>query len=486
MQFLHKHAFSILLVVALAVYGTWMATNIQAVAGGSDSSGYMNNARLLERMELKIKRREIDGLSPQSLPIYSYIPLGFVPVDEHEMVPTYPMGLPLPILGMSRLTGWNQAAAATLVIHALLSLLVLCGLSILLGLSRPLSLLAGMLLGLSYVFFDLSMQTMSDVPALAWCSLAFLSAVLSNRNAAWALLAGAALAMAVLIRPSNMLMVLPLAIVFGFSWKRWLLFGLGGLPGAALQWIINWRLYGNGFASGYGEIGTLFRARYLTWSLAAYARWLPVALTPALVLAFGLPFFATLRRDRIVVALAVWALAYLGFYAFYFHTSENWSYMRFILPAFSALIVLALLVAQQIGLGLQPARRRAAGAVLAILVVGWNAYWIAHFGVWRRSEGRYQAAAHWAAENLPPNAVVLAMQVSGSLLYYTPFTFVRYEQFDRDSLAQVEQACDAAGRPIYAVLFPFETDTALKVRMPGTWTRIGSVAEISIWRRERT
>lgn len=484
MQFLHKHAFSILLILALAGYGTWMATNIQAVAGGSDSSGYMNNARLLERMELKIKRREIDGLSPQELPIYSYIPLGFVPVGEHEMVPTYPMGFPLLILGMSHFTSWDHAAAATLVVHALLSLVVLCGLSILLGLSRPLSLLAALLLGLSYVFVDLSMQTMSDVPALAWCSLAFLAAVLSNRNAAWALLAGAAIAMAVLIRPSNVLMVPPLAIVFGFSWKRWLLFGLGGLPGAAFQWIINWRLYGNGFASGYGDVGTLFRAQYLSWSLAAYARWLPVALTPALVLAFGTPFFPTLRKDRILIALAVWALAYLGFYAFYFHTSENWTYMRFILPAFSAMIILVMLVAQRIGLGMQPARRRAAGAMLVLLVVGWNAYWIAHFGVWSRNEGRYQAAAQWTAQNLPPNAVVLAMQVSGSLLYYTPFTFVRYEQFDRDSFAQVEQACDAAGRPIYAMLFPFETDAVL--RMPGTWTRIGSVAEIVIWRRERS
>lgn len=483
MQFLQKHALSGLLVLALATYGIWIAVNIQAIAGGSDSSGYMNSARLLERMELKIPRREIAGLSSHDLPIYTYVPLGFVPVGEHEMVPTYPVGFPLLILATSRIAGWDHASATTLIVHALLSLAVLYWLSILLGLSWPLSLLATLLLGLSYVFVDMSLQTMSDVPALAWCSLAFLAALLSKRHVAWALLAGAAFAMAVLVRPTNILMMLPLAIVFGFSWKRWLLFGLGGVPGAIFQLLINWRLYGDSLTTGYGDVGMLFQTQYMTWSLAAYARWLTVALTPLLALVFGVPFFAELRKDRRIVALAAWALAYLGFYAFYFYTSENSSFMRFLLPAFSPIIVLIVMVAQRIGFGLPQARRRELGLVLAILIVGWNAFWIEHVGVWTRNESRYRAAADWSAQNLPPNAVVLAMQTSGSLLYYTPFTLVRYDQFDRSSFTQIERACDAAERPIYAVLFPFETDSVRQ--MPGTWTRVGSVAEIVIWRRER-
>jgi hypothetical protein len=275
-------------------------------------------------------------------------------------------------------------------------------------------------------------------------------------------------------------------VVFGFGWKRWFLFGLGGIPGAIFQATVNLHLYGSIFATGYGDVRELFRAKYLGWSAKAYAQWLPVCLTPALIFLAGIPFVPAIRRNRWAVALMVWVAVLLGFYAFYFHTSETWWYLRFVLPAFGAMIVLMIMVMRQAASRFSGTLRWTLGLALMTFAIGWNVVWLQRLAVVGRGEARYLEAAIWTRDNLPPNAVILSMQTSGSLIYYTGFIMIRYEQFNRDSFANVEQACVTANRPIYAMLFASETDEALRVRIPGKWTRIGSVDPISIWRREPT
>ena len=444
----------------------------------------MNNARLLSQMNFHVERREIEGLSPKDLPSYSYVPLGFVPVGDHAMVPTYPMGLSLMVLGMSGIIGWDHAANATMLLNALLAVVVLYWLSIEMGLSLPLAALGTIFLGFSSLFVFMSTTLMSDVPALTWCSLAMLLALLSKRNSLCALAAGAALSVCVLIRPANVLMVVPLAVIFGLAWKRWLLFGLGGIPGAIFQAAVNLHLYGGILTTGYGDVGSLFRVVYLGWSARAYLQWLPVCLTPAVALLAAVLFIPALRRDRRVIALAIWVAVFLVFYAFYFHTSETWWYLRFVLPAFSPMIVLVIMVMRRAVSRFSDSVRWTLGFAAAISIIGWDIVWLDRLGVPSRGEGQYHIAASWVNANLPRNAVLLAMQASGSLLYYTPFTLVRSDQFDRNSFAGVERACDSAARPIYAVLFPFEVNDVLSVKIPGRWTKVNSVQDITIWRRE--
>jgi hypothetical protein len=482
---LSRYAFAIAAVFVFATYGVFLARHVEAHAGGSDSSGYMNNARLLERMRLTIPRREIEGLSTETLPSYAYIPLGFIPVGKHDMAPTYAMGLPLLIVGASHITGWDQAANATLWLHAMFSLLVLYCLSIVIGLSHPLAFLGALFLGLSSIFICMSLQTMSDVPALAWCSFVILASWLSRRNASWAVVAGVAFSMCVLLRPTNILMIFPVAVVFGLAWKRWLWFLIGGMPGAIFQAIVNWQLYGKVLATGYGDAGSLFRLEYVWPGALAYAQWMPVMLTPALLLIARIPFVPHLRADRRLIVLMVWAASFLGFYAFYFHTHENWTYSRFMLPVFTAIIILMLLAMREEFSGFSAKVRWVLGVVLVVFATGWNALWLARLHVLPGAgEEAYPAAAIWANENLPENAVILSMQTTGALLYYTKFTFVRFEQFRRDTFVNVEHASVAAGRPIYAMLFPHETEEALTTHIPGRWTKINSVRHISIWRRE--
>jgi hypothetical protein len=369
----------------------------------------------------------------------------------------------------------------------MLSLVILYCLSIVMGLSRPLALLGTLLLGLSSIFICMSLQTMSDVPALAWCSLAILTSWLSRGNARWAGVAGIAFSVCVLLRPTNILMIFPVAVALGLVWKRWLWFLTGGLPGGVFQAVINWQLYGRIVATGYGDAGSLFRLKYVLPGAFAYAQWLPVMLTPALFLIARIPFLRSIRADRQSIMLMVWVAAFLGFYAFYFHTHENWTYIRFTLPVFSALIILMLLAMRETFSGFSAKLRWTFGVVMVIFATGWNALWLTRLQVLPGAgEEVYGAAAIWANENLPENSVVLAMQTTGALLYYTKFTFVRYEQFDRDTFKNVEQACVAAGRPIYAMLYPHETGENLTGHIPGRWTKINAIRHISIWRRDDT
>jgi hypothetical protein len=481
---LHRYAFPFLVLVTFAIYGVFLARHVQGYAAGSDSSGYMNNARLLEQKQLRIDRREIEGLSPESLPSFAYIPLGFIPVGTHEMVPTYSMGLPVLILGMSHVTGWDRAADVTQWLHAMVALVVLYCLSRAMGLSHPLAWLGTLLLGLSSIFIHMALQAMSDVPALTWCSSSILAAWLSRRDARWAVAAGFAFSMSVLMRPTDLLMIFPLAVVFGLGWRRWLGFIAGGIPGAIFLGAVNLQLYGKALTTGYGAIGSMFRLEYILPTVLAYAEWLPVMLTPAVILVGLIPWLLYRRADRGLVMLSVWAMVIPCFYATYSITHENWPSIRFLLPSFSAIIILMLLAMRYIFSNLAAGVRWSLGILFTLFALGWNVSRLYHFHIPPQiGDQVYAAGAIWANENLPENAVILAMQASGSLLYYTKFKFVRYDQFKQDTFAEVEHACVAADRPIYAMLFPFETEQVLTKRLPGQWTKIKAIDQLIIWRR---
>ena len=126
-------------------------------------------------------------------------------------------------------------------------------------------------------------------------------------------------------------------------------------------------------------------------------------------------------------------------------------------------------------------------AVAALAVLGWDAYWGGRLAALEigRTESAYLASSRWAQSHLPPRAVLACMQTSGALFHYTDFTLLRYDEVkDAASLARIERLCAAAGRPIYAVLFPFETKEALERHLPGRWTLMGTVRQVTIWRRE--
>lgn len=455
-----------------------------AYAGGSDSSGYMNNARLLAEHRLRVERRAIPGIQTGSLPSYTYVPLGFIPVGQDEMVPTYPVGLSLFFLGFAPLVGWTAAPGLVVWLHALAGVLLVFALARALGFSLAGAAVGALLLAISPVYFFISVQALSDVPALTWCTAAVLFAWLSRRRSLWALAAGAAVAVAVLMRPSNLLIALPVGLSLGLGWRRWFWLGLGGLPGAVFLALFNHALYGSAFTTGYGAVEQIFRWAYAPLSLRNYAIYLPELLTPAIVLVFALPWLARGGARLLAAVLAVWILSFAGFYAFYFHTHETWWYLRFLLPAFPAAIIAMLLAGRAIARRWSPRAVRLGLAASAGLILVWDGFWTLqkHALSIGDSEYRYVQIAHWAQSRLPANAVIAAMQTSGALFYYTPLTLIRYDQFNAENFAKIAQAAAAAGRPVYAALFPFEVKLALEQQMPGQWTQVGAVRDTTFWR----
>src|ERR1700678_704127 len=96
--------------VALALYALLLYRDVGAVAGGSDSSGYMNLARLLGSGHVHVQPRIVEGLPESAAPPFLYVPLGFKPAwDGDGLVPTYPTGFALFVLLLKPIAGWRHA-----------------------------------------------------------------------------------------------------------------------------------------------------------------------------------------------------------------------------------------------------------------------------------------------------------------------------------------------------------------------------------------
>lgn len=475
----------LVLALAFAAYGFLLARHMGAYAGGSDSSGYMNHARLLGRGHVHIAPRTIPQLAPPDASNWLYSSLGFKPApDGNGLVPTYPTGLPLSLLVVAQVVGWTHTGNVTLWLYGMLGALLTFAAARTFGLSARAAVIATVIVAGSPLYLFMTLTVMSDVPALVWTTAAVVAAYRSRSNLAWAWAAGAAFAMAVLVRPTDLVALAPVGIALGWSWRRWAAFVAAGLPGAVFFCLHSHAAYGSYFTTGYGELGD-FGQNWITPTLRQYGHWLPILFTPVAAAVLGLP--ALRRRVPLVVGLlGTWVLAFAALYAGYRFTHQTWWYLRFLLPAAPALVIGAVLVLQSVPVRVP--RRAATGVACAALVaiVAWDAHWARSLTALDAGAGErvYPETAAWLKQHVPPDAVLAAMQESGALVYDTDFTFFRWDMIDADRFAQITQALTAAHRPLYAVLFPFERDQgALTKHMPaGIWKRVGAVREVTIWK----
>jgi hypothetical protein len=472
--------------LAFALYGLMLARYSAAYAGGSDSSGYMNNARLLDHANLVVPMRQVPGVDPQTLPPFTYVPLGFTPrADNVTMVPTYPMGLPLLLMAMAHVVGWNLTASVTMIFHALLGLWLVYLLGREFGLEPGWAWAGAMILAASPLYIDMSLGVMSDVPALTWVTAGVLCALKSRQRPWLALIAGAAVSVAVLDRPTNLFAFVPVGLALGISVKRWLLLIVGGMPGAAFVCAVNQAAYGHLFATGYAGQEQLLSWSYVPGTLLHYAIWLPALFTPLVVFCLGLPALAR-SQPRQSALLATWAGLVLGFYTFYPYTHESWWILRYILPAVPPLLVAAMMVARALGLRMKLTPRAWWLALAAVAILASGVAWFRHFGLdgVDLGERSYPESSKWMASHLPPNAVVFSVQTSGCLLFYTKFTVVRWEMVSPAQFEQIAAACSRAGLPVFASLHRLEVEEhrAFQEHLTGRWTQLALVGDMSIWR----
>lgn len=475
------------LVVVAFGYLWFVRTHCAYYASGSDASGYLNVARLLRSGEFVQPVPHIEGLAPPSWPYIYQQPLGFVVKAETDtFITTYPVGLPLHFLAAAPFVGLEFATIAVNVFLAASAALLMVALGRQLGLPWVWAVAGAALLWACPLFILFVNQPMSDVCATVWTLAVFSTALLTRRHWAWGFAAGAVFAVSVLVRPTDLLLIVPLAFVVRFRLRAWLAIIVGGIPGAAFLAWYNLKLYGSVLTTGYGNIGPIFGLRFAAHNVAHFAIWLPLLLSP-FVLVAALGALLRLRRESpgVVAMLALWCAAFVGFYVFYFHSGETWWYLRFILPMFPAVILAGLLVTHRtFGQPLAQGWRKWAPLLLLVGALAWEIVCGHRLIVTQtKADDRpYLQAVHWMQTHAPANAIVLQMQTSGSFTFYTSFTIVRWDIINGDAWNRLCAVAQAAGRPLYATLFEFEERRAFPNILSGRWERVAQLHQISIWR----
>lgn len=483
--------FCLLLLVLLAGYGVFLARHSTVAAGGSDSSGYLNSARLLasgrlaDQLRVPTEFGQIEGADR-----LLFTPYGFYPAPEGTTLPpTYPPGLPLFFAAASKVAGWTVGPLLVEVLGALGAIWLLYLTARELGIRPGLAIAGAAVLAACPLFIFLAIQPLSDLPATTWVLAAVYAALRARHHAGWAAACGALFAIAVLVRATNSVVLPALVVFLGADWRRLALLVAGGVPGAVWLAAYNFILYGHPARSGYGDdIYSSFAWAHIPGALVDFARWLAILL-PAIILA--LPLAIPLARglpSRFVAALALWFVAVIGFFASVAFSHESWWSLRYILPAVPALILAALLglegLAGRFAFLRRPGVLHGAAVCLVIWATVSAGYWTRKFGVFYTQgyENVYADASRAAARTLPAGSLVVSAAFCGALHAYTDFPILRFDQIDPGRFERFAALAAGSGRTVAAVLFEVEEAEALRARCPGTWTRVGGMKNVSFWR----
>ena len=490
----------LLLLGALLLYGAILISRTSFSVSGSDSTGYANLAYSLLHGPIvqPISLLKELGLPPSYA--LAFTPLAYLEVPgEEKMTPFYPVGMPLHMAFFSLFSGWQFGPYLVTPVFAALSIWLLYLLALEFGLTRSYAIAGAAMLAFCPPFVFQTIQPMSDVVATFWALAAILAALHSQKKDTWSLLAGAAFGFAFLVRPTNILVLVPLAFSLRLTWRSLFFFGLGGSPLALLFFGYNAVAFAHPFHTGYGSIG-LQGALMLTGLMARvthYSYWLSLAMSPLILLGwFTTPWQRQLPWRRRALLLS-WFAAFFVFYSFYSIYAEWW-YTRFLLPAIPALI-LALMIACQSLAGwmvkkfsttaIRPQFPQGVLALVLCLVLGFEQYLLWRVDVFNYGGGQsaHRASCRWANQLLPQQALVIAMEMSGTLKFYTDRPSVRWDLPSAEQLQEITSRATRQGRPLYAFLMAQEVSDAQK-KILGDWTKIGEFGPhgaISLWRVEK-
>lgn len=448
-------------------------------AGGADSYGYVSQADLWLARTLIIEQ-PLGRDAPWRAAVWTLSPLGYRPGDERgTMVPTYSPGLPMTMAAFKAMAGPDAVYYVVPFLGALAVWLTHVFASRLAGAHA--GALAAVALASSPAFLFQLMWPMSDVPAMTWW---LLSIVLALGRTSWRTAGcGLAAAAAILTRPNLIGLTAPVLALVALRQATWrqaaarsALCGTLMLAGAITVGAINQHMYGSALTSGYGGL-EIYAAHNFWPNVARYPRWLVETQTPFVLLALAAPLLLARRGapDAPTVARVALAFAAVLFLSYAWYTPFNeWTYLRFLLPAYPLLLGLAAATFASLAPG-DGRPRAAAFLLLATTLVGW--------GVWqgrsafrvREDQTRHRVAGYWAG-GLPDNAVVISNGHSGSVRYYGNRVTLRFEWLYPDVYHEALIYLQASGKRVYAVLDDVEREIFRQ--------RYASVADVSWLDRE--
>jgi hypothetical protein len=422
----------IAIVAAIALAAVGFARGTYA-AGGSDSSCYALMAGAFASGNLQ-PSSALESQVPWPDASRTFAPGGFVPSQSNPAAaaPVCAPGFSLLLAPLEKLGGPTALFSATPLAGALLVWLAfLAGRALAGPLAGAMS--ATLVLTSPIVLFQV-VQPMNDIATAALWTAVYV-AFLSRR---WAL-AGMCCGLALLVRPN----LVPLAIVAGLyvvtdrspkpesRIPGGVVFCLAALPFAVAVLYLNDRLYGGPLRSGYGQLSHLFSLANIPANAVRYSGWLIQTETVLILLGFLAPLAVDRSRRRATwLALglaATTAVIYSAYTPF-----DDWSYLRFLLPAITLLLVLASVSATTLMLR-GGARVGVFVILLGMAVFGLNGLRMARdrfaFNM-QALEQRYRSAGIVARDRLPAEAAILTTWDSGAIRFHARKEAIVWDALD--------------------------------------------------------
>jgi len=461
----------VLLALLLAVTVTaWSFVYSSKVGGGSDSYGYLSEAELFLNGQVAIDQSFTNAL-PWAQPRVTFTPLGYRLSDDASgrIVPIYPPGFPLLLAGAKKIAGdsakfWIVPISAGLLVFAAF------------GIGRRLAsdaagLIGAWLVATSPAVLNMSVQTMSDVPAAGvfaaalWLSLADSAPAL----AAAGLLSG----LGILIRPNLAPLAAALALrfvieLFNPSMRRRALilgtiFSAGVLAGAGVLAAMNHATYGAALRSGYGSLNGFFAADHIRPNITNYFSWLVESQTWIAIPGLAAIFVPSRRLwpaapgRHVVLVAATFTAALWGMYLVYM-VFDVWWYLRFLLASWPLIMVGVGALAMLLTRWRPITRPLVVAGVVALGCYGvYQSYRYGVFDIWR-IERRFIAAGKIAERWTVPNSVIISGHHSGSLRYYAGRMTMRYDMIEHDDVDRVVDWLRNQGVHVYLLVERWELE----------------------------
>ena len=219
----------------------------------------------------------------------------------------------------------------------------------------------------------------------------------------------------------------------------------------------------------YGTLSGIYHLEYFWPNLIRYPMWLVHSETTVVLIALAAPFliWQTRRDDNgrrvalvatyVGLAVVTWA-CYLLYIPF-----ETWDYLRFLMPAIPPIAVLMAVAIARFVDRLFPAAATLT-LVLVVLILSWTRVEFARENaIFNRvgGERQYQVIGEYAGARLPRNAILLAMQNSGSARYYSGRLTVRYDMIPGPELDRVIADLRRIGHHPYILVYDWEHEQFL-------------------------
>jgi hypothetical protein len=220
-------------------------------------------------------------------------------------------------------------------------------------------------------------------------------------------------------------------------------------------------LFTSPLASGYGTLSDLDSLGNIAPNLVRYSRRFVEGEMPALITLIAAAVILIVTRHRMpgasdvkrAVVLATLAFLIVGLSYLPYAVFAEWSYLRFLLPAFPFVFVAigGLLTAALLRL---PALIRAPLLLCTLAAVGsFNVVRAQHEQAFNmhRYESRYRLAGRYLDSALADSAVIVAVQESGSARYYTSRPVLRWDWLDPDLDTAIAALRMKGFHPVFAV-----------------------------------